>query len=49
MMLVSGHKTQKTFMHYIKLSSEKMADEIAAIVNGVKRRSVLRSKAFAYI
>ena len=36
MMLVSGHKTQKAFMDYIKLSSEKIADEIAAIVNGAK-------------
>lgn len=27
---VSGHKTQKTFMDYIKLSSEEIADEIAA-------------------
>ena len=26
---VSGHKTQKTFMDYIKLSSEEIADEIA--------------------
>ena len=32
MMRVSGHKTQKTFMDYIKLSS----DEIDAIVNGTK-------------
>lgn len=31
MMHVSGHKTQKTFMDYIKLSSEEIADEIAAI------------------
>ena len=30
MMYVSGHKTQKTFMDYIKLSSEEIADEIAA-------------------
>ncbi len=30
MMHVSGHKTQKTFMDYIKLSSEEIADEIAA-------------------
>ena len=29
MMHVSGHKTQKTFMVYIKLSSEEIADEIA--------------------
>ncbi len=29
MMHVSGHKTQKTFMDYIKLSSEEIADEIA--------------------
>ena len=32
MMHVSGHKTQKTFMDYIKLSSEEIADEIDAIV-----------------
>ena len=32
MMHVSGHKTQKTFMAYIKLSSEEIADEINAIV-----------------
>ena len=31
MMHVSGHKTQKTFMDYIKLSSEEIADEIVAI------------------
>lgn len=31
MMHVSGHKTQKTFMDYIKLSSDEIADEIAAI------------------
>ena len=36
MMHVSGHKTQKTFMDYIKLSSDEIADEIDAIVNGVK-------------
>jgi len=30
MMHVSGHKPQKTFMDYIKLSSEEIADEIAA-------------------
>ena len=28
MMHVSGHKTQKTFMDYIKLSSDEIADEI---------------------
>ena len=33
MMHVSGHKTQKTFMDYIKLSSDEIADEIAAIAN----------------
>lgn len=27
MMRVSGHKTQKTFMDYIKLSSEEIARE----------------------
>lgn len=32
MMHVSGHKTQKTFMDYIKLSSDEIADEIDAIV-----------------
>lgn len=31
MMHVSGHKTQKTFMDYIKLSSGEIADEIAAM------------------
>lgn len=36
MMLVSGHKTQKTFMDYIKLSSDEIADEIDAIANGSK-------------
>lgn len=30
-MHVSGHKTQKTFMDYIKLSSDEIADEIAAM------------------
>ncbi len=30
MMHVSDHKTQKIFMDYIKLSSEEIADEIAA-------------------
>ena len=28
MMHISGHKTQKTFMDYIKLSSEEIADEM---------------------
>lgn len=37
MMHVSGHKTQKTFMDYIKLSSDEIADEIDAIANGGKR------------
>ncbi|WP_373136366.1 phage integrase SAM-like domain-containing protein [Bacteroides sp. HPS0048] len=36
MMHVSGHKTQKTFMDYIKLSSDEIADEIDAIANGTK-------------
>ena len=36
MMLVSGHKTQKTFRDYIKLSSDEIADEIDAIINGKK-------------
>ncbi len=40
MMLVSGHKTQKTFMDYIKLSFEKIADEIAAIVNVVREEAL---------
>jgi hypothetical protein len=33
---VSGHKTQKAFMGYIKLSSDEIADEIDAIANGAK-------------
>ena len=33
MMHVSGHKTQKTFMDYIKLSSDEIADGIDAIAN----------------
>lgn len=33
MMHVSGHKTEKTFMEYIKLSSDEIADEINAIAN----------------
>ena len=36
MMHVSGHKTQKTFRDYIKLSSDEIADEIDAIINGKK-------------
>ena len=36
MMHVNGHKTQKTFMDYIKLSSEEIAEEIDAIANGTK-------------
>ena len=36
MMHVSGHKTQKTFMDYIKLSSDEIDDEIDAIANGTK-------------
>lgn len=32
MIYVSGHKTQKVFMDYIKLSSEERDDEIDAIV-----------------
>ncbi len=31
MMHVSSQKTQKTFMDYIKLSSEEIADEIATM------------------
>ena len=34
--LVSGHKLQKTFMDYIKLSYDEIADEIDAIANGTK-------------
>ena len=33
-MYVSENKTQKTFMDYIKLSSDETADEIDAIANG---------------
>ena len=33
MMHVSDHKTPKTFMDYIKLSFDEIADEIDAIVN----------------
>lgn len=33
---VSGHKTQKTFMDYVKLSSDEIADEIDAIDNDAK-------------
>lgn len=36
MMHLSGHKTPKTFMDYIKLSSDEIADEIAAIANANK-------------
>ncbi len=36
MMHVSGHKPQKTFMDYIKLFSDEIADEIVAIANGAK-------------
>ncbi|MBD5259206.1 MAG: hypothetical protein HDS46_00155 [Bacteroides sp.] len=36
MMHVSSHKTQKTFMDYIKLSFDEIADEIDAIANGTK-------------
>lgn len=31
MMHASGHKTQNTFIYYIKLSSEEIANEIAAM------------------
>ncbi len=31
MMHVGDNRTQKTFMDYIKLSSEEIADEIAAM------------------
>lgn len=33
MLHVSGHKTLKTFMDYIKLSSDEIADEIDTIAN----------------
>ena len=36
MMHVSGHKTQKTFIDYIKLSSNEIANEIDAIIKGAK-------------
>ena len=36
MMHVSGHKPQKTFMDYIKLSSDEIADEIDAIAKKKK-------------
>ncbi|MCI6494378.1 MAG: hypothetical protein SPG50_03085 [Muribaculaceae bacterium] len=36
MMYVSYHKTPKTFMDYIKLFSDEIADEIDAIINGAK-------------
>lgn len=29
MMSISGHKDQRTFMDYIKLSSDELADSIA--------------------
>ncbi|MBD5309654.1 MAG: hypothetical protein HDS10_04415 [Bacteroides sp.] len=32
----SDHKTKKIFIDYIKLSSDEIAAEIDAIVNGVK-------------
>lgn len=35
-MHVSCHKTQKTFMNYINISSDEIADEIDAIVKGAK-------------
>lgn len=35
-MHVSGHKTQKTFMDYIKLSSDEIADYIDAIYHPTK-------------
>lgn len=36
MMHISSYKTQKTFMDYIKLSSNEIAHEINAIPNGTK-------------
>ena len=36
MLPARDHKTQKTIMNYIKLSSDEIADEIAAIANGKK-------------
>ena len=35
-MHLSGHKTQKTFIDNIKLSSDEITDEIDAIVNADK-------------
>lgn len=42
MMHVSGHKTQKTFIDYIKLSSNEISNEIDAIINGAKDEAFLR-------
>lgn len=36
MMHVRGHKTQKTFIDYIKLSSEETADELVKSANTLK-------------
>ncbi len=36
MMHISSHKTHKTLMDYIKLSSDEIAGEIDAIANGTK-------------
>ena len=44
MTLISGHKTQKTFMDYSKLSSEEIADEIDAIVNWAKEEVFWEAK-----
>ena len=33
LMHISGHKTQKTFLEYIKLSSDEIADDIAKVAN----------------
>lgn len=39
MMSISGHKDAKTFMEYIKLSLDEMADEISNRINARKARS----------
>ena len=41
MIHISGHKKQKTFMDYIKLSSDEIADEIDAIANDTKSKVCL--------
>lgn len=41
MIHISGQKKQKTFMDYIKLSSDEIADEIDAIANDTKSKVCL--------